>query len=275
MWSPHNLWWIMMLFSVQEDPWWKSWSQRMAKVGRDLSKCFSWVCYRWEFPYQTSPWNAILPLAHSSDTMSHHGMQSRKLSLCLVFFLSCWSICGMHVTKTLRYCNVAIIVSKVYQDTLHLVVCQLCRACLSCHSHFCQNAPPIASLGSHPLTGLHQCKKKSADECQWGPHGGTDTTLLHLRFHVRWHSISVPLQPSVTGQQSLMGYWWEGSTSTAVPPTSVCDSMGQHYKRRDITFEAALVYFVYAERNLHCLHSLWAYKFIVRVQRLVLVFKFT
>jgi len=35
-----------------------------------------------------------------------------------------------------------------------------------------------------------------------------------------------------------MGYWWEGSTSTAIPPTST--SVGQHNKIAGSTFGAAL-----------------------------------
>jgi len=31
---------------------------------------------------------------------------------------------------------------------------------------------------------------------------------------------TVPLLPSVTQQQNVTGYWWEGSTSTAILPTS-------------------------------------------------------
>ena len=38
---------------------------------------------------------------------------------------------------------------------------------------------------------------------------------------------TLPLLPSVTQQQNAMGYWREGSTSTAAPPTSASDIMGQ------------------------------------------------
>ena len=47
------------------------------------------------------------------------------------------------------------------------------------------------------------------------------------------------LLPSVTWQQNVMEHWWEGSTSTAVPPASA--SVGQHNKIGGNTFEAALV----------------------------------
>ena len=51
---------------------------------------------------------------------------------------------------------------------------------------------------------------------------------------------TAPLQPSVTWQQNLMGYCWDGSTSAAVTPTSTSDVMGQHNEIGGITFRAAL-----------------------------------
>ena len=41
-----------------------------------------------------------------------------------------------------------------------------------------------------------------------------------------------------------MEYWWEGSTSTAVPPTSASDVVGLHHKLGSITFGAAPVFSV-------------------------------
>jgi len=38
-----------------------------------------------------------------------------------------------------------------------------------------------------------------------------------------------------------MGYWWEGSTFTAIPPTSASDVIDQHNKIVGITFRAALL----------------------------------
>jgi len=49
------------------------------------------------------------------------------------------------------------------------------------------------------------------------------------------------LLPSVTQQQDLMGYWWEDSPSTAIPPTSASDLVGQYIKIGGITFGADLV----------------------------------
>ena len=52
---------------------------------------------------------------------------------------------------------------------------------------------------------------------------------------------TAPLLPSVTWQHDAKEYWWEGSTSTAIPPTSASDIVGQHYKVGDVTFRAALI----------------------------------
>jgi len=50
-------------------------------------------------------------------------------------------------------------------------------------------------------------------------------------------SQTAPLLPSVTWQQHVTGYWWEGSTSTAIPPTSTSDVMSQHHKKEALISE--------------------------------------
>ena len=52
---------------------------------------------------------------------------------------------------------------------------------------------------------------------------------------------TAPVLSSVTQQQNVKGYWWEGSTSTAVPPTSATYIMGQYNEIGGIIFRAALV----------------------------------
>ena len=50
---------------------------------------------------------------------------------------------------------------------------------------------------------------------------------------------------SATQQQNVMGYWWKGSTSTAIPPTATSDVVGQHNKIGGITFgETVIVCFI-------------------------------
>jgi len=52
---------------------------------------------------------------------------------------------------------------------------------------------------------------------------------------------TVPLLLSVTWQQNVTEYWWEGSASTAILPTCSTDIMGQHHKIGGITFRVVLI----------------------------------
>ena len=52
---------------------------------------------------------------------------------------------------------------------------------------------------------------------------------------------TVPLLPSVTQQQHIAEYWWEDSTSTAIPPSSASEVVGSHNKTGGITFGAACI----------------------------------
>ena len=135
--------------------------------------------------------------------------------------------------------------SSVMNKSLHAVLIMICMAvwnvvCLSCHCHHCWNTPPTTSLCSHLQVGLHK------SECQWMsflPHG-----------RIQWYTIAsyslpcqtpfcqtAPLLPSVIQLQHVTGYWWEGSTSTAIPLASDYDFMGQHHKIGGIIFSAGLV----------------------------------
>jgi len=51
---------------------------------------------------------------------------------------------------------------------------------------------------------------------------------------------------SVTWQQNVMEFWQEVSTSTAIPPISASDVIGQQNKTRGITFRATLVFYLMA-----------------------------
>jgi len=46
-----------------------------------------------------------------------------------------------------------------------------------------------------------------------------------------------PLLPSVAWQQNVGEYWWEGSTSTAKPPTSATDMMAIKIKEEALLSE--------------------------------------
>jgi len=76
--------------------------------------------------------------------------------------------------------------------------------------------------------------------------------LFHRGF--QWHTFAssifpcqtpfcqtAPLLPSVTQQQHVMEYWWEGSASTAVPPPSASVVVGQHNNIGGFTIRTALV----------------------------------
>ena len=54
---------------------------------------------------------------------------------------------------------------------------------------------------------------------------------------------TAPLPPSAAQQQNVTQDWWEGSTSTVIPPTSCLpsDIVGQQNKTGGITFEASHV----------------------------------
>ena len=55
---------------------------------------------------------------------------------------------------------------------------------------------------------------------------------------------TAPLLPSVMQQQNVMEYCWEGSASTAIPPTSASDVAGQHNKIGGTTFGAEFVFHI-------------------------------
>ena len=68
------------------------------------------------------------------------------------------------------------------------------------------------------------------------PHLSSSTLLCQMLF-----SQTALLLPNVTWQQSVLEYWWEGSTSTAVPPTSASDVKGRYNKVGGTAFGEGLV----------------------------------
>jgi len=105
------------------------------------------------------------------------------------------------------------------------------------------------SLCSHLLFDLYNCSA-SISECQWVPffpHGGIQFytfTSYALPCQTPFCQ-TAPLLPSVTWQQNVREYWWEDSDSTAIPPTSASDIVGQHNKIGDITFGATFYFYMY------------------------------
>jgi len=105
----------------------------------------------------------------------------------------------------------------------------------------CWNIPLTASQCSDPL---HTCSA-NIKECQW-------VTIFPHR-EVWFHTFAsctlprqaqfcqtAPLLLSVTHQETVMEYWWEGSSYTAIPPKSTSDIVGQCNKIGSITFGASL-----------------------------------
>ena len=72
-------------------------------------------------------------------------------------------------------------------------------------------------------------------------------SMTHLCFICTFtadpHCQSAPLLPSVTWQQNVAEYWWEGSTSATIPPTSASDTVGQcNNNIEGIPFREAVAY---------------------------------
>jgi len=93
--------------------------------------------------------------------------------------------------------------------------------CLSFCCHHCTTRH-LAVL--HLLFGLHK-HSASVDMCRWVPfflHGGipfhtcaSSTCPCHALLYQ-----TAPLLPSVTLQQNLIEDYWEGSTSSEIPPVA-------------------------------------------------------
>jgi len=84
--------------------------------------------------------------------------------------------------------------SPAMNKSLHAALIKICMviqnmACLSCLYCHCWNTWPTASLSSHPLFGHHKYSLRF-NECSWVPfllEKFSDTPLLHMHFHVRYH----------------------------------------------------------------------------------------
>jgi len=72
------------------------------------------------------------------------------------------------------------------------------------------------------------------------PRGGTQwhTFAPYALPHQKPFCQTASLLPSVTQQEHVMEYQWEGCPSTAIPPTSVSNVVDQHRKTGGITFRA-------------------------------------
>ena len=72
----------------------------------------------------------------------------------------------------------------------------------------------------------------------------SDTHLLHtLTCQMAFYQTAT-LLPSLTWQQNVTKCCWEGSASTAIPPTSASDVASQHNKMGGTTFGAEFVFHI-------------------------------
>ena len=55
------------------------------------------------------------------------------------------------------------------------------------------------------------------------------------------HTVNLMYICNVVQQQRVIEYWWEGSTSTSIPPASTSDVVGQYNRIGGVTFGAALI----------------------------------
>jgi len=96
-----------------------------------------------------------------------------------------------------RVTTISYAFSAVMNKGLHAALIKLCtnrnepQLLWQCH---CWNTPPTTSTCSNPLLALYKCST-SINECQWVQFflQLEDTPVLQIRFHVRCHSITLPL----------------------------------------------------------------------------------
>jgi len=97
-----------------------------------------------------------------------------------------------------------------------------------------------SSLCSHPLLVSINVQQvlMNVSGCNFFCMGEfSSTPLFHPHFHVRHHTVRLPLCYHLShGNNVVMEYWWEGSTSTAIPP-SASDTVGQQNKISDLLLD--------------------------------------
>ena len=118
-------------------------------------------------------------------------------------------------------------------------------ACISHHYPRCWNTPPTAHCAHIHCSvsiSVQQASMNVSGCHSVFPHGGTQWhTFASFTFPCQTPFCqTASLLPSVTWQQNVMGYWWEGSSSTAIPPMSTSDAAVQRRKIGGTAFWAAL-----------------------------------
>jgi len=116
------------------------------------------------------------------------------------------------------------------------------RGDFSPQADHCHHCPDLTMLTSSAWSPSMFSKHRWISVGPFLPRGGIQFyPLCHIISHIRHHCQTVPLLPSVTQQQIAVGYWWKGSTSTAMSLISASNILGQHNGTRGITFRATTI----------------------------------
>ena len=119
------------------------------------------------------------------------------------------------------------------------------------HKHLQQGDPLLLSpLLKQTTHCSHPLFSRNVHKCQWMSvgtifflHGGIQFTSSALLSQMLFCQ-SAPLLPSVTWQQHVMEYCWDGSTSTAAPPTTASSVVCQYNKIGGIVFRASFIKYI-------------------------------
>jgi len=102
--------------------------------------------------------------------------------------------------------------------------------------------PPPHCAHVHCLISINvQLVAVNVNGCHLFPHGGIQwCTIASYTFPCRTlFCQTASLLPSVTQQQNVTERWWEGSTSTTIPPTPTLDITGIYHKNRRHYFQSS------------------------------------
>ena len=148
-----------------------------------------------------------------------------KSTLCLIEQILSYKTVFFNIVTTISY-----VFSPVMNFRLHAMLIKTCisggdpqllASLLNCTAH-----PPAHCAHIHCLVSRNtQQASVNVNGCHFFcMEEFSATPLLHTWAHVRHYFVRLPLfcHLSVTEQRHVMEYWWEGSTSTAIPPTSIC-----------------------------------------------------
>jgi len=163
------------------------------------------ACFLFPWKLQRAQWQCLIEQIFSFSTLFFN-----TITTITQFVLKIWSRCS-------SFCAVMVVHGHLECGLSPTLLSPL----LNCTTHF--------SLCSHPLFGLRK-HSVGVGENQWVPffpHGGIQWCIL-VSYSQTSFCQTAPLLLSVAQQQHVVEFWWEGSTSTAIPPVFAFDVVGQH-----------------------------------------------